>query len=96
MAIQYNPIEIANNLKKNSGAIPGIRPGKPTADFIAPIVSKITVIGGLFLGIIATLPIAVGAITKMNIALGYHSYHRRWCCSGYCETAGVSDDDASL
>ena len=70
VAIQYNPIEIANNLKKNSGAIPGIRPGKPTADFIARIVSKITVIGGLFLGIIATLPIAVGAITKMNIALG--------------------------
>lgn len=70
VAIQYNPIEIANNLKKNSGAIPGIRPGKPTADFIARIVSKITVIGGLFLGVIATLPIAVGAITKMNIALG--------------------------
>lgn len=70
VAIQYNPIEIANNLKKNSGAIPGIRPGKPTADFIARIVSKITVIGGLFLGVIATLPIAVGALTKMNIALG--------------------------
>lgn len=70
VAIQYNPIEIANNLKKNSGAIPGIRPGKPTADFIARIVSKITVMGGLFLGVIATLPIAVGAISKMNIALG--------------------------
>lgn len=70
VAIQYNPIEISNNLRKNSGAIPGIRPGKPTSDFIAKIVSKTTFMGGIFLGIIATLPILVGGITKMNIALG--------------------------
>ena len=70
VAIQYNPIEISNNLRKNSGTIPGIRPGKPTSDYVARIVAKTTFLGGLFLGVIATMPIAVGAITRMNIALG--------------------------
>ena len=70
VAIQYNPVEIANNLRKNSGGIPGIRPGKPTSDFITKILGKITLMGGVFLGIMAILPIAVGAITKINIALG--------------------------
>ncbi|MEG1620577.1 MAG: preprotein translocase subunit SecY [Oscillospiraceae bacterium] len=70
VSIQYNPIEIANNLKSNSGTIPGLRPGKPTSEFIAKIVGKITFIGGIFLGIIAILPIAVAAITKINVALG--------------------------
>ena len=70
VAIQYNPIEISNNLRKNSGTVPGIRPGKPTSDHVARIVSKTTFLGGLFLGAIATMPIAVGAITRMNIALG--------------------------
>ncbi len=70
VAVQYNPIEIANNLRKNSGTIPGIRPGKPTSDFIARVVSKITFVGGIFLAIIAILPIFVGAVSKMNIALG--------------------------
>ena len=70
VAIQYNPVEIANNLRKNSGGVPGIRPGKPTSDFITKILGKITLMGGLFLGIMAILPIAVGAITGVNIALG--------------------------
>ena len=70
IAIQYNPIEISNNLRKNSGGVPGIRPGKPTSDYIAKIVSKTTFLGGVFLSIIATLPIVVGAITRMNISLG--------------------------
>ena len=70
VAIQYNPVEIANNLRQNSGGIPGIRPGKPTSDFITKILGKITLMGGLFLGIMAILPIAVGAITQINIALG--------------------------
>ncbi len=70
VAIQYNPVEIANNLRKNSGGVPGIRPGKPTSDFITKILGKITLIGGLFLGIMAILPIAVGAVTQINIALG--------------------------
>ncbi len=56
-AIQYNPLEIANNLRKNNGAIPGIRPGKPTSDYIAKIISKITLFGAVFLGIIAIFPI---------------------------------------
>ena len=46
VAIQYNPVEIANNLRKNNGAIPGIRPGKPTSDFITKCLSKITFVGG--------------------------------------------------
>lgn len=70
IAIQYNPIEIANNLRKNSGTVPGIRPGKPTSDFIARVVSKTTFLGGLFLAAIAILPIGLGALTKMNISLG--------------------------
>ncbi|MEM1485174.1 preprotein translocase subunit SecY [Oscillospiraceae bacterium PP1C4] len=70
VAIQYNPIEMSNNLRNNSGTIPGIRPGRPTSDFIARIISKITLIGGFFLAFVAVLPIGVGAVTKMNIALG--------------------------
>ena len=70
VAIQYNPVEMANNLRKNSGAIPGIRPGKPTAEFISKAISKITLVGALFLGLIAILPIIVGAVAKMNISLG--------------------------
>lgn len=67
---QYNPIEVANNLRKNSGAVPGIRPGKPTSDFIAKILSKITLIGAIFLGLIAVLPIVFSAVSGMNIAIG--------------------------
>ena len=55
--IQYNPIEMANNLRKNGGAIPGIRPGKATSDFISKILSRITLMGALFLSVIAILPI---------------------------------------
>ncbi len=70
IAIQYNPIQIANDLRKNNGTIPGIRPGKPTSDFISKIISKITLVGALFLAFIAILPIFLGAFAKMNIALG--------------------------
>ena len=71
VSIQYNPIEMANNLKKNNGAIPGIRPGKPTSDFIARIISKVVLIGALFLGVIAILPIVFGALTGMGgLSLG--------------------------
>ena len=70
VAIQYNPIEMSNNLRNNSGTIPGIRPGRPTSDFIARIISKITLVGGIFLALVAVLPIGIGCITKMNIALG--------------------------
>lgn len=71
ISIQYNPIEMANNLKKNNGAIPGIRPGKPTSDFIMKIISKVCLIGALFLGVIAILPIVFGAATGMHgLSLG--------------------------
>lgn len=70
VAIQYNPIEIANNLRKNNGGIPGIRPGKPTSDFIGRVISRITLVGALFLGVIAVFPIIFSAITKVNVSLG--------------------------
>ena len=59
-AIQYDSVEIANNLKKNGGFIPGFRPGKPTADFIAKVISKIVIFGSLYLGVVALLPIICG------------------------------------
>lgn len=62
VSITYNPVEIANNLKKNNGAIPGYRPGKPTADFIYNSLNKVTLIGALFLGVIAILPIILSWI----------------------------------
>ncbi|HHZ06580.1 MAG TPA: preprotein translocase subunit SecY [Clostridiales bacterium] len=69
--IQYNPIEMSNNLRQNNGTIPGIRPGKPTTDFIAKILSRITLIGALFLAFIALLPIIYGNVTGMSsMALG--------------------------
>lgn len=71
VTIQYNPIEMANNLQKNNGTIPGIRPGKPTTVFISKIISKITLIGALFLGIIAVFPIIFGAVSGVTgLALG--------------------------
>lgn len=70
VAIQYNPIEIANNIKNNNGAIPGIRPGKPTSTFISKVLSKIVLIGAIFLGIIAVFPIIFNAITGVQVALG--------------------------
>lgn len=68
--IQYNPVEMANNLRKNSGAIPGIRAGKPTADYLKKIMSRITLIGAIFLGALAILPIALTGITQINVTLG--------------------------
>ena len=54
--IQYNPIEMANNLRKNNGAIPGIRPGKPTSDYIMRVLSRLTLIGSLMLCVVALFP----------------------------------------
>ena len=66
MSIQYNPLEMANNLRQNNGTIPGIRPGKPTVDFIAKVLSKITLIGALFLAIIALVPLLYSKLTGLN------------------------------
>ena len=68
--IQFNPVEMANNLRKQGGAIPGIRPGKPTSDFISKILSRINLMGALFLSVIAILPIVIGSVGGINISLG--------------------------
>ncbi len=64
--IQFNPIEIANNLKKNGGFIPGIRPGKPTSDYISKVLNRITWFGGLFLAVITIFPTIFGVIFHIN------------------------------
>ena len=64
--IQYNPVEMANNLKQNNGTVPGIRPGAPTAAYIKKILSRITLIGALFLSVIALVPLLYG---KLDINL---------------------------
>ena len=64
--IQYNPVEMANNLKQNNGTIPGIRPGQPTAEFIRKILSRITLIGALFLAFIAIVPSVYTAVAGLR------------------------------
>jgi len=59
IAISFNPVEVSNNLKKNGGFIPGIRPGKPTSDYITKVLGRITLIGALFLGFVAVFPLVV-------------------------------------
>lgn len=66
VTIQYDPLEMANNLRKNSGAIPGYRPGQPTADYIKRVINKVTLIGALCLGIIALLPSVFGKFTGIT------------------------------
>ena len=62
--IQFNPVEVANNLKKNGGFIPGYRPGKPTSEFIQKVLNKVTLFGAVYLGIIACVPIIISACSK--------------------------------
>ena len=69
--IQFNPVEISNNLKRQGGFIPGFRPGKPTSDFIAKVLSKITLFGAIYLGIVAIAPLLVGkALNNNSLAIG--------------------------
>ena len=72
--IQFNPVEVANNLKKNGGYIPGFRPGKPTSEFIQKVLNKITLFGAIYLGIIAVVPILIShfsnAAALTGISLG--------------------------
>ena len=63
--IQFNPVEVANNLKKNGGFIPGFRPGKPTSDFLSKVISRLTMFGAIYLGIVALLPTIVGNIMAL-------------------------------
>ncbi|MBR3922078.1 MAG: preprotein translocase subunit SecY, partial [Kiritimatiellae bacterium] len=71
-SVQYNPVEISNNLKQNGGFIPGFRPGKPTSDFIAKVIKKIVLFGAIYLAIVALLPIVAGDIFPAvdNLAIG--------------------------
>ena len=68
--IQFNPIEVANNLKKNGGYIPGFRPGKPTSEFIQKVLNKITLFGAIYLGIIACVPILVSHFSNASSLTG--------------------------
>ena len=70
--IQFNPIEIANNLKKNGGFIPGFRPGRPTAEFVARALGKVTFMGAIFLSVVAAVPLIIGAFNSSlgNVAIG--------------------------
>ncbi|MCR5825289.1 MAG: preprotein translocase subunit SecY [Oscillospiraceae bacterium] len=69
--IQFNPVEISNNLKRQGGFIPGFRPGKPTSDFIAKVLNKITLFGAIYLGIVAIAPLLVGkALNNSALAIG--------------------------
>ncbi len=70
-SMSFNPVEVANNLKKNGGFIPGFRPGKPTADFITKVLSKITMFGALYLSVVAIAPIVTGNIVGyQSLAIG--------------------------
>ena len=70
-SIQFNPVEIANNLKKQGGFIPGFRPGKPTVDFIKKVLNKITLFGAIYLGIVAIAPLILGKVIGNNaLAIG--------------------------
>jgi len=69
-AIQFNPIEIANNMKRNGGFVPGIRPGKPTSDYINKILTRITLAGAIFIAVIAIFPMILGMVMQMNISIG--------------------------
>ena len=71
-SIQYDPVEIGNNLKKNGGFIPGFRPGKPTADFIKKVIGKIIIFGAVYLSVVALLPLVAGILMPdfKNLAIG--------------------------
>ena len=74
-SIQYNPVEMANNIRKNSGMIPGIRPGKPTSDYISKILSRMVLMGALLISVVALIPILFTQFTTlvkvpMQVSLG--------------------------
>ncbi len=69
-AVQFNPIEYANTLKENGGFIPGIRPGRPTADYLNKVLNRITIAGAVALAIIASIPTMVFSFTNLSINFG--------------------------
>ena len=73
VSISFNPVEVANNLKKQGGAVPGIRPGKPTSDYITKVLNRITLVGALILSVICILPMCINIIaggTFASLAFG--------------------------
>ncbi|MBE6859903.1 MAG: preprotein translocase subunit SecY [Ruminococcus sp.] len=72
VSMQYNPVQIANDLRQSNGGIPGIRPGKPTSDYLQKVLSKITIVGAFFLGVIAVIPIFVSMADSnlSNLSMG--------------------------
>lgn len=69
-AITFNPVEVATNMKKYGGFIPGIRPGKPTSDYLSKVLNRITLAGAVFLAVIALIPTAIMQITGMSMSFG--------------------------
>jgi len=69
-AVTFNPIEVSNNMKANGGFIPGIRPGKPTAEYITKVMTRITLVGGIFLAFIAVLPTLIFQFTELGFSFG--------------------------
>ena len=69
-AIVFNPMEVANNMKANGGFIPGIRPGKPTVEYLNKVMTRITFVGAVFLAFIATLPTLISHTTALNVSFG--------------------------
>ena len=69
--IQFNPIEVANNLKKNGGYIPGFRPGKPTSEFITKVLNKVTLFGAMYLAIVAIVPLIIGMCSTTAANWGF-------------------------
>jgi preprotein translocase subunit SecY len=68
--IQFNPIEVSNNLRKNGGYIPGYRPGKPTSEFLQKVLNKITLFGAIYLGIVACTPILISHFSNAEALTG--------------------------
>ena len=69
-AITFNPVEIANNMKNNGGFIPGIRPGRPTAEYLTKVMTRIAFVGAIFLAVIAVMPTIIGQFTALDFSFG--------------------------
>ncbi|MBE6917827.1 MAG: preprotein translocase subunit SecY [Ruminococcaceae bacterium] len=89
-SIQYDPVEISNNLKKNGGFIPGFRPGKPTSDFIKKVINKIVIFGAVYLGIVALLPIISGNLINAYVDGLFASTHEVYAAVHAMAIGGTS------
>jgi preprotein translocase subunit SecY len=69
-AVTFNPVEVAQNMKANGGFIPGIRPGRATVEYLTKVMSRISIVGAIFLAVIATLPTLISQLTGMSIHFG--------------------------